>query len=174
MADDNQDSFLGIKTIQPQDPNQANEAYQTPAILQITNWLDQLKNKPSFDKLDSERFSQARQLMSDSEIAKFTSMSIFNNILKKSEEYDRTQKLENSSEVITKQQEALEQNQALTLKKHQEDQEQNQASIKKLLSPKEIEYQRDFLNIITSNGLNKDSQAKEKESNSVNNGQTLS
>ena len=100
-----QDTWLGINTIQAEDPSKVNEAYQAPEILQITNWLDQLKNKPSFDKLDSERFNQARQLMSDSEIANFTSMSIFNNLLKKSEEYDRTQKLENSNEASTKQQE---------------------------------------------------------------------
>jgi hypothetical protein len=104
MADETkQDTWLGINTIQAEDPSKVNEAYQAP----ITNWLDQLKNKPSFDKLDSERFNQARQLMSDSEIANFTSMSIFNNLLKKSEEYDRTQKLENSNEASTKQQEAL-------------------------------------------------------------------
>ena len=147
-----------------------------PAIFQTLNSLEIVLKKTVFEKSDFETLQSARQLLPDSEINRLRpniSMSLLDNLSKKSDEYARTQKLENSSEVITKQQEALEQNEALTLKKHQEDQEQNQASIKKLLSPKEIEYQRDFLNIITSNELNKDSQTREKESNSVNNGQAI-
>ena len=148
-----------------------------PAIFQTLNSLEIVLKKTVFEKSDFETLQSARQLLPDSEINRLRpniSMSLLDNLSKKSDEYARTQKLENSSEVITKQQqEALEQNEALTLKKHQEDQEQNQASIKKLLSPKEIEYQRDFLNIITSNELNKDLQTREKENNSVNNGQTI-
>ena len=148
-----------------------------PAIFQTLNSLEIVLKKTVFEKSDFETLQSARQLLPDSEINRLRpniSMSLLDNLSKKSDEYARTQKLENSSEVITKQQqEALEQNETLTLKKYQEDQEQNQASIKKLLSPKEIEYQRDFLNIITSNELNKDSQTREKESNSVNNGQAI-
>jgi hypothetical protein len=148
-----------------------------PAIFQTLNSLEIVLKKTVFEKSDFETLQSARQLLPDSEINRLRpniSMSLLDNLSKKSDEYARTQKLENSNEVITKQQqEALEQNEALTLKKRQEDQEQNQASIKKLLSPKEIEYQRDFLKIITSNDLNKDSQTREKESNGVNNGQTI-
>ena len=133
-----------------------------PAIFQTLNSLEIVLKKTVFEKSDFETLQSARQLLPDSEINRLRpniSMSLLDNLSKKSDEYARTQKLENSSEVITKQQ--------------QEALEQNQASIKKLLSPKEIEYQRDFLNIITSNELNKDSQTREKENNSVNNGQTI-
>jgi hypothetical protein len=194
MADDiekdNKPTWLGIQTTQ-EDPskndalfggNQSTNLGQTdinnnPAIFQTLNSLEIVLKKTVFEKSDFETLQSARQLLPDSEINRLRpniSMSLLDNLSKKSDEYARTQKLESLSEVTAKQQqETLEQNQALALKKHQEDQEQSQASIKKLLSPKEIEYQSDFLKIITSNDLNKDSQAREKESNRVNNGQTI-
>ena len=162
------------------------ELYKTPAVINALNILLKSINKNTLDEFDVNVYRAATQLIKREDICHYLNIaqSSLENLAQKSGEIEKISLPENSNEAKNKynQQEDLaklqkaveehpiilerEREKALTLEKEAKDQKQ-------LLLPKEIEYQRDFLNIITSNELNKDLQTREKGNNSVNNGQTI-
>lgn len=127
MKDDNkQDTWLGINTIQAEDPSKnnalfgipttvsnqnsdPNKDYESPAIQQYSIFLNQLalENKP-FDEQSASRFRLIKQSLKPEEILKFIPASFYANLLQRDMEFAKSQSSENSSKDTTKeQQEAL-------------------------------------------------------------------
>jgi len=163
MADEKentQPTCLGIPTqpIQVEDPNkplfgfgnQSTNLGQTdinnPAIFQTLNSLENVLKKTVFEKSDFETLQSARQLLpNDSEIYRLRpniSMSLLDNLSKKSDEYSRTQKLESSSEATAKHQQEAQQIQQQALEEHSRNARQTMDELEKRkdLATKQIDY----------------------------------
>jgi hypothetical protein len=163
MADEKENTHptcLGIPTqpIQVEDPNkplfgfgnQSTNLGQTdinnPAISQALNSLEIVLKKTVFEKSDFETLQSTRQLLpNDSEIYRLRpniSMSLLDNLSKKSDEYSRTQKLESSSEATTKQQQEAQQIQQQALEEHSRNARQTMDELEKRkdLATKQIDY----------------------------------
>ena len=128
MADETkQDTWLGINTIQAEDPSKnnalfgipsavsdqnsdPNKNYQSPAIQQDIIFLRQLalENRP-FDGQAASRFLLIKQSLRPDEIQKIIPASSYANLLQRDAEFARSQPSENPSEALAqqKQQEAL-------------------------------------------------------------------
>lgn len=128
MADETkQDTWLGINTIQAEDPSKnnalfgiptavsdqnsdPNKNYQSPAIQQDIIFLKQLEleNRP-FDGQAASRFLSIKQSLRPDEIQKIIPASSYDKLIQKDLEFARSQLSENPSEALAqqKQQEAL-------------------------------------------------------------------
>ena len=135
MADETkQDTWLGINTIQAEDPSKNNALFgipsavsdqnsdPSPAIQQHIIFLRQLalENRP-FDGQAASRFLLIKQSLRPDEIQKIIPASSYANLLQRDAEFARSQPSENPSEALAqqKQQEAL-------AKQQQEAQQVNQ------------------------------------------------
>ncbi len=118
MADETkQDTWLGINTIQAEDPSKNNALFGIPSAVSDQNsdpssaiqpdiiFLRQLalENRP-FDGQAASRFLLIKQSLRPDEIQKIIPASSYANLLQRDAEFARSQPSENPSEASTKQQ----------------------------------------------------------------------